>query len=151
MGKFDFVPEVMKQLGIEVLFHKVKQRPGKPFWFGKSSDNKAVFALPGNPNAAIICFFRHVLPQLCRSSGEMRPQRKYARLFEDIRFDKALTYFLPVKMRFDAKGEIWAHPIKTMGSGDYGALGNSDGFVELEAGTDHFPSGTPVPLYPWKV
>ena len=35
MGKFDFLPEVLQDLGIELLFHKVKQRPGKPFWFGK--------------------------------------------------------------------------------------------------------------------
>ena len=150
MGKFDFVPEVMKELGIDVLFHKVKQRPGKPFWFGKSSGNKVVFALPGNPNAAMICFYRYVLPQLCRSSGEMLLHRKYARLSTDIRFNKALTYFLPVKLRFNSEDETWAHSVTINGSGDYGALGNSDGFVELEADTDHFPSGMAVPLYPWQ-
>ena len=33
-GKFDFVPEVLDELGVKKLFHRVKQRPGKPFWFG---------------------------------------------------------------------------------------------------------------------
>ena len=47
-GKFDFIPEVLDSLGVEKLFHRVKQRPGKPFWFGKKED-KTVFAFPGNP------------------------------------------------------------------------------------------------------
>ncbi|MDG2193439.1 MAG: molybdopterin molybdotransferase MoeA [Polaribacter sp.] len=33
-GKYDFLPEVLEELGVEKLFHKVAQRPGKPFWFG---------------------------------------------------------------------------------------------------------------------
>jgi molybdopterin molybdotransferase len=33
-GKFDFIPEVLDELGVKKLFHRVKQRPGKPFWFG---------------------------------------------------------------------------------------------------------------------
>lgn len=36
-GKFDFLPEVLDELGVEKYFHKVKQRPGKPFWFGKKT------------------------------------------------------------------------------------------------------------------
>ena len=70
MGKYDFVPEVMDLLEVNVLFHKVKQRPGKPFWFGKSKEDQCVFALPGNPVSAIICFYRYIVPQLRRSSGE---------------------------------------------------------------------------------
>ena len=34
-GKFDYLPKVLEELGVEKLFHKIKQRPGKPFWFGK--------------------------------------------------------------------------------------------------------------------
>jgi molybdopterin molybdotransferase len=47
-GKFDFIPEVLDELGVKKLFHEVKQRPGKPFWFGKKG-KKIIFAFPGNP------------------------------------------------------------------------------------------------------
>ena len=151
MGKFDFVPEVMQQLGIKVLFHKVKQRPGKPFWFGKSSENKVVFALPGNPNAAVICFYRYVIPQLCRSSGEKKIRQQYATLSENVRFEKALTYFLPVILDYGKDGRTIATPIKIGGSGDYGALGCSDGFVEIDEDQDCLSKGQALPLYRWLI
>ncbi|MCL4165962.1 UNVERIFIED_CONTAM: hypothetical protein GTU68_044949, partial [Idotea baltica] len=47
-GKFDFLPQVFEELGVEKLFHKVAQRPGKPFWFGQN-ENCKLFAFPGNP------------------------------------------------------------------------------------------------------
>jgi molybdopterin molybdotransferase len=34
MGKFDYIPQALEQVGVAKLFHKVQQRPGKPFWFG---------------------------------------------------------------------------------------------------------------------
>ena len=151
MGKFDFIPEVMDLLGVKVLFHKVKQRPGKPFWFGKSKGDQSVFALPGNPVSAIICFHRYIVPQLRRSSGEKRRDQPYAILSEDIRFDKALTYFLPVTLDYGEDGRSAAKPIKIGGSGDYGALGHSDGFVELDAKQDYFPKGQAFPLYRWPI
>ena len=46
-GKFDFLPEVMDELGVKKHFHKIKQRPGKPFWFGSAPNGTTVFALPG--------------------------------------------------------------------------------------------------------
>jgi len=36
-GKFDFIPDVLNELGVQKLFHRVKQRPGKPFWFGRTT------------------------------------------------------------------------------------------------------------------
>ncbi|MEO6908179.1 MAG: molybdopterin molybdotransferase MoeA, partial [Abditibacteriaceae bacterium] len=48
MGKFDYVPRVLEELSVEKYFHKVQQRPGKPFWFGAHSHGALVFAFPGN-------------------------------------------------------------------------------------------------------
>ena len=58
MGKFDYVPQVLNELNVKVLFHKVRQKPGKPFWFGKTKTGKPVFALPGNPVSTQICAYR---------------------------------------------------------------------------------------------
>ncbi|MFN8671250.1 MAG: molybdopterin molybdotransferase MoeA [Candidatus Sericytochromatia bacterium] len=69
MGKFDFIPQVMKELEVETLFHKISQKPGKPFWLGKTKDKKLVFGLPGNPVSVLVCFYRYIIPFLIKKSG----------------------------------------------------------------------------------
>ncbi len=149
MGKFDFVSEVLTQLGVEVLFHRVRQKPGKPFWFGISRRGKAVFALPGNPASTQVCFYRYVLPQLQRSMG-MRPEKtEWAMLSEDFQNKTSLTYFLPVKLKRQTDAHLLAQPVSVSGSGDYLALARSEGFVELEAEQRHFKRKAIVPFYRW--
>jgi molybdenum cofactor synthesis domain len=63
VGDFDFVPQAIEQNGITKIFHKIKQKPGKPFFFGRK-DNTYVFGLPGNPASVLTCFYEYVLPSL---------------------------------------------------------------------------------------
>jgi molybdopterin molybdotransferase len=60
VGDFDFVRKATDRNGILCKFHKVKQKPGKPFYFGMK-ENKLVFGLPGNPASVITCFYEYVL------------------------------------------------------------------------------------------
>ncbi len=151
MGKFDFVPQVLNELGVKVLFHKVKQRPGKPFWFGKNIEGKLVFALPGNPVSTQICFYRYVMPHLIKSLGIPEHHKEYAILATDVEIKTSLRYFQSVKIQHTHDGRIMAEPVYLNGSGDYASLARSDGFVELEESTHHFPKGTIAPLYRWKI
>ncbi|MDP9047605.1 MAG: molybdopterin molybdotransferase MoeA, partial [Bacteroidota bacterium] len=64
MGKFDYIPKALEELKVNKLFHKVQQRPGKPFWFGKHENGALVFAFPGNPVATFMCVHRYFLPWL---------------------------------------------------------------------------------------
>lgn len=59
VGDYDFVGKALTELKVEELFYKVKQKPGKPLYFGKK-DEKLIFALPGNPAAALTCFYMYV-------------------------------------------------------------------------------------------
>ena len=59
VGDYDFVGKALQELGVEELFYKVKQKPGKPLFFGKK-ENSSIFALPGNPAAALTCFYVYV-------------------------------------------------------------------------------------------
>lgn len=68
VGDYDFVGKAMKELEVEQVFYKVKQKPGKPLFFGKKN-NSIVFALPGNPAAALTCFYIYVYPALERKAG----------------------------------------------------------------------------------
>ncbi len=61
VGDYDFVRQALIDIGVEELFYKVNQRPGKPLWFGKKED-KLVVALPGNPASSLSCFLVYVLP-----------------------------------------------------------------------------------------
>jgi molybdopterin molybdotransferase len=70
VGDYDFVGKALLELGVEQVFYKVKQKPGKPFFFGKK-EKKIVFALPGNPAAALSCFYVYVNPALQKMSGNM--------------------------------------------------------------------------------
>lgn len=63
VGDYDFVIPAAEQLAIRQIFHKVKQKPGKPLYFGKKAD-KVIFGLPGNPSSVLSCFYQYVLPAL---------------------------------------------------------------------------------------
>lgn len=150
MGKFDYVPSVLNTVGVDVLFHKVKQRPGKPFWFGKNREGKPVFALPGNPVAAQIGVFRYVLPYLDKAAAVMAAHGEFAVLDEDVEVKTPLTYFLPVKIENGPDGRLAARPLFPTSSGNYASLAGSDGFIDLPADTFRFPKGTVARLYRWK-
>ncbi len=148
-GKFDYIPEVLANIGVEAIFHKVKQRPGKPFWFGKSKEGKPVFALPGNPVSTLVGTYRYVLPFLNKSSNISTGSGETALLDEDVEIKTDLTFFLPVKIKNRQEGCFVVKPIFPSGSGDYAALTKSDGFIELPANTFRFPKGTVSHLYRW--
>lgn len=145
-GKFDFIPEVLDNLGVDKLFHKIKQRPGKPFWFGKAPSGAAVFALPGNPVSSFMCMVRYLYPWL-NASLELPTETPYAELVEDIVFKPDLTYFVQVKIHYDESGKILAKPVHGNGSGDLANLTNADGFLELTEGKDLYKKGEVYKLW----
>lgn len=55
-GKADYIPDILNDLDIAALFHKVAIKPGKPIWCGQSTNKTMVFALPGNPFSCLVTF-----------------------------------------------------------------------------------------------
>lgn len=68
VGDYDYVGTSLNEIGVEKIFYKVRQRPGKPVYFGKKGET-FVFGLPGNPAATLVCFYQYVLPALRMMSG----------------------------------------------------------------------------------
>jgi molybdopterin molybdotransferase len=60
VGDYDFVLQASEACGVAKLFHKVRQRPGKPLFFGQK-ENKIIFGLPGNPSSVLTCFYEYVV------------------------------------------------------------------------------------------
>ena len=150
MGKADFVPEVLAQLGVKVVFHKISQRPGKPMWFGIGPENQAVFALPGNPVSTLVCCRQYVLPALAKASGRVLRPAETAVLAESYSFKPALTCFLPIRLGSDREGRLIATPVATNTSGDLAALSGTDGYIELPKDSNEFDAGSTWPLHRWK-
>jgi len=141
VGKFDYIPEALKELEVEQIFHKVQQRPGKPFWFGKHSNGVMVFAFPGNPVATFMCMQRYFIPWLYASMGLSVKQKTYAVLDQDFSFQPQLQYFLQVKLSYSEQGQLLASPVEGNGSGDFANLADIDAFMELPLEKNEFKKG----------
>jgi molybdopterin molybdotransferase len=63
VGDYDYVVGATRACGIEQQFHKIKQKPGKPLFFG-TKEGKLIFGLPGNPSSGLTCFYEYVLPAI---------------------------------------------------------------------------------------
>ncbi|MEY4933551.1 MAG: hypothetical protein RLZZ403_1871 [Pseudomonadota bacterium] len=149
MGKFDFIPKVLAELGVRTVFHKVAQRPGKPMWFGVRNPGKAVYALPGNPVSTLVSCIRYVVPGLEASLGKARTAPLQVVLGSDASVSADLSLFLPVTLAQDGSGRQVATPKPTRGSGDFVSLTATDGFVELVPGPRAAQAGALVPFYAW--
>ena len=137
-GKFDFLPEVFDELGVEKLFHKVAQRPGKPFWFGQT-ENCKLFAFPGNPISTFVNCLAYFYPWYYKSVN-LKVEQETAILAENVSFKPDLVYFLQVKL--SAKnGNLIATPIQGNGSGDLASLVHADAFIQLPNDKSEFKSG----------
>lgn len=149
-GKFDHVPQVLEELGVEKLFHRIAQRPGKPFWFGKRGE-KVVFALPGNPVSAFLCSVKYIMPWLRQSVGLSPEIDRYAVLAQDYKSPPSLTLFLQVKLNWSDSGQLIASPQPGGGSGDYLNLVEADAFLELPPNEDGIAvAGKAYKVYPIK-
>lgn len=148
-GKFDFLPEVFEELGVEKLFHKVAQRPGKPFWMGKK-ENCCVFGFPGNPISTFVNCLAYFYPWYYKSTGVQQEEEK-AILAEDVTFKPNLTYFLQVQLSY-RYGHLIATPIKGNGSGDLASLVNTDAFIQLPKTEEvEFKKGEVFPIIEFRL
>jgi len=147
-GKFDFIPQALEEVQVKKEFHRIKQRPGKPFWFGAHESGTVVFAFPGNPVSSFMCFNRYLKPWLNREMG-IPSTTVLAHLTDSIEFTPELTYFAQVKLNSD-QGKIYAAPAEGHGSGDLANLVDADGFMELPPDRQKFHKGELYPVYRYR-
>ena len=144
-GKYDLVPDALSTHGVNCLFHRIAQKPGKPMWFGRK-EQVTVFALPGNPVSSLMCATRYLVPWIKKISGK-NYQTQTTLLGDEYELRGSLTQFAVVKITTDAGGQRVAHIIKNNGSGDYASLSGADGFVELSADKKTYSKNDQVDLY----
>jgi molybdopterin molybdotransferase len=97
VGDYDLVPASLEKCGVQKIFHKIKQKPGKPFYFGRHNQT-LVFALPGNPAAVMSCFYEYVAQAISNFTQKDYFKKMTFPLSEDFNKKAGLTYFLKGKM-----------------------------------------------------
>jgi len=101
VGDYDYVLRATQDCGVSQVFHKIRQKPGKPIFFGKK-DQVLVFGLPGNPASVLSCFYAYVCLALEVMTG--RPftlHKRKARMAIAYKKPSGLTHFL--KGKFDGQ------------------------------------------------
>jgi molybdopterin molybdotransferase len=95
VGDYDFVTEALALNGVRQIFHKVKQKPGKPIYFGMKGE-KMIFGLPGNPGSVLTCFYMYVLPAIyCSMGANLHAWQTYKiPLLQTIKKKEGLTHFI---------------------------------------------------------
>lgn len=167
-GQVDLVPLALAEAGVEMVFHKVKIRPGQPLYFGRLDRGRAanrpwlpgslaanrpnawVFGLPGNPVSSLVCCELFVKLALRRLAGltEARPQAVYARLTKPHFNGGQRPTFHPARLTQTVGGpEVAAVP--WIGSADLSATAAANGMIAFETPNREYLAGEWVAVYPW--
>ncbi|MDH3730487.1 MAG: molybdopterin molybdotransferase MoeA [Acidimicrobiia bacterium] len=144
MGDYDFVPDVIADIGGEIVFHRLRQKPGKPLLGAIGPSGQTILGLPGNPVSVMVTARRWGLQALRKLAGlrEVDPPAPAVLLTNDD--GESIDLWWHRLVTIDRGGG--ASLVPTMGSGDLVSAARSDGFVVLPPGE----SGPgPWPFYRW--
>jgi molybdopterin molybdotransferase len=146
VGDLDFVKGALESLGVERVFWRVAQKPGKPLLFCRA-DDALVFGLPGNPVSALVCFYVYVWPVLRRLQGhrQIHLPMVQARLARGVRKASGLTEFVRVRLAESPEGWV-AEPLSAQGSHVLSALGNGAALLVGPAAASELAAGERYPV-----
>jgi len=144
VGEYDLVKQVLDELGLELFFWRVRQRPGKPLAFGRIG-RIPVFGLPGNPVSSAVCFQEYVLPALAKMQGNRQTIQPLARgiLVSEVMKVRGLHTFARGVGRW-ADGRLLIDPLAKQGSHMASGLAHANGLIHLPEELDAAPAGTEV-------
>lgn len=141
VGDYDLVPASLEKCGVAKVFHQVKQKPGKPFYFGKYHQT-LVFGIPGNPASVLSCFYMYVVPAISHFTKRNYFKNRMLPLANDYHKKAGLTYFL--------KGKTSEHDVVILNNQESYLMNSfavADCLVALEEDKEHFKKGDLVQVY----
>jgi molybdopterin molybdotransferase len=160
-GALDFIPGLLKELGVAEVFHKIRLKPGKPLWFGiRSASSLApspsplaptlVFGLPGNPVSSLVCFELFVRPALARLSGRPVPEEVAttpAQLTSDFVHRGDRPTFHPAILSAGREGPTIT-PLPWSGSADLRGLSAANALAIFPPGDREYAAGESIESLP---
>ena len=150
-GRFDLVPDAVKALGGEIIFHKVAMRPGKPLLFARLENGTLFFGLPGNPVAVAVGLRFFVVPALFHLQGIPVEHFLPTTCAESINTRKDLTFFGKARTEPDANGCLQTRLLPGQESFKINSLMNANCWVIVPQGSANIAPGECIevaPLYP---
>jgi molybdopterin molybdotransferase len=143
VGYYDFVGDALKELEVKEHFYKVKQKPGKPLFYG-TKEGKSIFALPGNPGAVLSCFYAYVLPCVYQLMGRNGVNTTISgRLTADYKKTAKLTHFLKARI-LEGKVEILTGQSSAM----LNSFVTANCIAKLESGREEWSEGDEISVIP---
>ena len=135
VGDYDFVATALEKCEVKKVFHKVKQKPGKPFYFGKHQQT-LVFGLPGNPASVLICFYEYVSVAIGHLTKKEYFKKIELPLANDFSKKKGLTFLL--------KGKANGNKVSILNDQEsykMNSFAEADCLIELEEAKEQFEKG----------
>ena len=150
MGQHDHVPSVLEALGVDIIFHKLAIKPGKPTLFGIGPKGQVVFGLPGNPVSCLVCFMVLVRAALARLQGRAAdwPAMITAALTEPLPTSGTRPAFMPARLESTTLGQWTTAPVPWTGSGDPFGPAAGNAFIYRAANAPALAVGEPVDVMP---
>lgn len=147
MGRYDFIPDALRELGADILFHKVAMRPGKPLLFARLPGGVLYFGLPGNPvsSAVGMRFFVEPAMRACLGLPQESPLR--VPLAEDVNKKPGFCMLQKALLQRDDQGRLSATVLKGQESFRIRPLLQSNAWAVLPEQGASMPAGTLVDLY----
>ncbi len=141
MGDYDYVPQILTDLGVQLHFDKVAIQPGKPTVFG-TRDHTLVFGMPGNPVSTFIVFEIFVKPVLYRTMGfNYTPSIIKGIMNKDFKRKRTVrTAYIPVRFNKESKVD----PVEYHGSAHLTALSTANGLLKVPRGVQQILKGSTV-------
>lgn len=143
VGEYDFVKPVLEELGVETLFYKVNQKPGKPLYVG-IWEGKWIFGLPGNPGSVLSCFHQFVKPVLQYLMGHANVFKSDGifPLAHPWKKKKGMSHFLKAKIE---NSEVYI--LDGQESFNLLAFASANCFVFLDEEMSELPIGSLLEIY----
>lgn len=149
VGDYDFVKDVLSEMGSSMKFWKVAMKPGKPLAFGVIG-GKPAFGLPGNPISSMVAFEQFVRPALLKMAGHTRILRKRlaALLTADVKIKPGRMNFLRAELQM-TEGGFTVTPLDGQGSGMISTMVRANSFVVVPKDSAGYKKGETVEVQPF--
>jgi molybdopterin molybdotransferase len=146
VGDYDFVKDVMGDIGNAMHFWRVAMRPGKPLAYG-AIDGVPLFGLPGNPVSVMVSFEQFVRPFLLKMQGHTRIFRQTftAESAQDIKKSAGIKHFIRAVVQKE-KGRYVARMTGEQGSGILTSMVTANAFIVLNENVSCVKKGEKVVL-----
>jgi len=142
VGDYDFVLRAATDCGVQQQFHKIKQRPGKPLFFG-TKDEKLVFGLPGNPSSVLTCFYEYVTEALAiQTKRPLQLKVIQTVLAKDCKKAPGLTHFQ--KAYYDGQTVL---PLTAQESYKLNSFATANCLLVLEGEKEEYKANDPVTIH----